>query len=127
VTIAGTHHGYFNHATESEGIVDLVNRSSADILLVAFGVPLQEKWIAANHSRLQTSVCMGVGGLFDFYSGNTRRAPRWLRELGLEWVYRILQEPGRMWQRYVVGNPLFLYRVLVWRGKQKNVSQGTKQ
>ena len=54
---------------------------------------------------------MGVGGLFDFYSGRIPRAPLWMRELGLEWVYRLLQEPGRMWRRYVIGNPLFLYRV----------------
>jgi N-acetylglucosaminyldiphosphoundecaprenol N-acetyl-beta-D-mannosaminyltransferase len=56
---------------------------------------------------------MGVGGLFDFYSGRIPRAPMWLREIGLEWLYRLMQEPGRMWRRYVIGNPLFLYRV--WR------------
>ena len=54
---------------------------------------------------------MGVGGLFDFYSGRIRRAPVWMRELGMEWVYRLMQEPGRMWRRYILGNPLFLYRV----------------
>lgn len=58
---------------------------------------------------------MGVGGLFDFYSGTTKRAPAWVREIGFEWIYRILQEPGRMWRRYVVGNPLFLYRVMKWK------------
>ena len=56
---------------------------------------------------------MGVGGLFDFYSGRIPRAPAWMRELGLEWVFRLMQEPGRMWRRYVIGNPLFLSRV--WR------------
>jgi N-acetylglucosaminyldiphosphoundecaprenol N-acetyl-beta-D-mannosaminyltransferase len=54
---------------------------------------------------------MGVGGLFDFYSGRMPRAPVWMREMGLEWVFRLMQEPGRMWRRYVIGNPLFLYRV----------------
>ena len=54
---------------------------------------------------------MGVGGLFDFYSGRIPRAPLWLREIGLEWVWRLIQEPGRMWRRYILGNPLFLYRV----------------
>ena len=58
---------------------------------------------------------MGVGGLFDFYSGRIPRAPMWMRELGLEWSWRLLQEPGRLWRRYVVGNPLFLFRVLVSR------------
>lgn len=127
VKIAGTHHGYFDHARGSEGIVDQVNQSGADILLVAFGAPLQERWIAANRSRIKAGACLGVGGLFDFYSGTTRRAPRWLRELGLEWVYRMMQEPGRMWHRYVVGNPLFLYRVLAWQAREKNTSKETKQ
>jgi N-acetylglucosaminyldiphosphoundecaprenol N-acetyl-beta-D-mannosaminyltransferase len=54
---------------------------------------------------------MGVGGLFDFYSGRIARAPVWMREMGLEWVFRLMQEPGRMWRRYVIGNPLFLFRV----------------
>jgi len=117
VEIAGTHHGYFNHEQESQDVVEKINGSGADIVLVAFGAPLQEKWISANKEKLQTGVVMGVGGLFDFYSGNTQRAPRWLRELGLEWVYRILQEPRRMWHRYVVGNPLFLFRVFMWKSK----------
>ncbi len=120
VAVAGYHHGYFDHQLESEPIIDEINRSGADILLVAFGAPLQEKWIAANLENLDPKIVMGVGGLFDFYSGNIKRAPRWLRELGLEWVYRILQEPGRMWQRYVIGNPLFLTRVIWWKFSAMN-------
>lgn len=115
VTVAGCHHGYFNHQLESDPIVKKINSSGADILLVAFGAPLQEKWIAAHLDQLNPKIAMGVGGLFDFYSKKIKRAPRWLRELGLEWVYRILQEPGRMWQRYVIGNPLFLSRVIKWK------------
>ena len=120
VEVAGVQHGYFDHQSESEDVVDLINGSGADILLVAFGAPLQEKWVSTHKSRLTVGAAFGVGGLFDFYSGNTRRAPRWLRELGLEWVYRIIQEPGRMWRRYVIGNPLFLYRVMVWRARNKS-------
>ena len=120
--VAGVQHGYFDHQSESEDVVDLINESGADILLVAFGAPLQEKWISTHKNRLTVGAAFGVGGLFDFYSGNTRRAPRWLRELGLEWVYRIIQEPGRMWQRYVIGNPLFLLRVMVWRARFKSNS-----
>lgn len=115
VTVAGCHHGYFNHQLESNLIVKEINSSGADILLVAFGAPLQEKWIAAHLDQLNPKIAMGVGGLFDFYSKKIKRAPRWLRELGLEWVYRILQEPRRMWQRYVIGNPLFLSRVIKWK------------
>lgn len=117
VTIAGTHHGYFNHEKESTTIVEKINKSEADIVLVAFGAPRQEKWITNHKQELKPNILLGVGGLFDFYSGNTKRAPRWLREIGLEWAYRLLQEPGRMWRRYVIGNPLFLLRVLLWKTK----------
>jgi len=120
VTIAGVRHGYFDHQAGSQEVVNLVNNSGADILLVAFGAPLQEEWITTHKSRLRVGVALGVGGLFDFYSGNTQRAPRWFRELGLEWVYRMIQEPGRMWRRYVIGNPLFLYRVVGWRANRKS-------
>jgi N-acetylglucosaminyldiphosphoundecaprenol N-acetyl-beta-D-mannosaminyltransferase len=115
VHIAGTGHGYFNRETESSEVVKRINESKASILLVAFGAPLQEQWIARHRRELHPSILMGVGGLFDFYSGNIRRAPRWIREIGFEWVYRLMQEPSRMWKRYIVGNPLFLFRVLRWK------------
>ena len=115
VRIAGTADGYFNRETENERIIHTINSSGAQILLVAFGAPLQEKWISRYRHQLRPGILMGVGGLFDFYSGNIRRAPRWIREIGFEWVYRILQEPARMWRRYVIGNPLFLYRVMKWK------------
>lgn len=120
VSVAGTHHGYFDHEAKSESIIRAINNSGADIVLVALGAPLQEKWIWENRHRMTAGVVMGVGGLFDFYSGNTRRAPRWLRELGLEWLYRIVQEPGRMWRRYLIGNPLFLFRILKWKRQSVN-------
>jgi len=115
VTIAGSAHGYFDHEKESCRVIDLINRSGADILLIGMGAPVQEKWITRYRYHLKPRVLMGVGGLFDFYSGAVKRAPVWMRETGLEWIYRILQEPGRMWRRYVIGNPLFLYRVIRWR------------
>ncbi len=118
VHISGTQHGFFDHQQDNDKVIQAINTSGADIVLVAFGAPLQEKWIAANGHKLECGVAIGVGGLFDFYSDKTKRAPRWLREIGLEWVYRILQEPGRMWKRYVVGNPLFLLRVVMWKIRQ---------
>ncbi|MBK1699964.1 WecB/TagA/CpsF family glycosyltransferase [Thiococcus pfennigii] len=110
--IAGVEHGYFDPANEA-AVIARINASGAAILLVAFGAPRQEKWLARHRDRLAPPVRLGVGGLFDFYSGRIARAPLWMREIGLEWVWRLLQEPGRMWRRYVIGNPLFLYRV--WR------------
>lgn len=111
--IAGVRDGYFT-PEETDAVLADINRSGARILLVAMGAPRQEAWIAQHLERLEVGVAIGVGGLFDFYSGRIARAPGWMRELGLEWVYRLLQEPGRMWRRYVVGNPLFLWRA--WRG-----------
>ena len=110
--VAGTRHGYFGPSEESD-LIARINGSGARILLVAFGVPRQELWLADHHDLLRPPVRMGVGGLFDFYSGRIPRAPLWMREIGLEWVWRLAREPGRMWRRYLLGNPLFLYRV--WR------------
>jgi N-acetylglucosaminyldiphosphoundecaprenol N-acetyl-beta-D-mannosaminyltransferase len=108
--IAGARDGYFK-SHEEQSVVDDINSSGARILLVAFGAPRQELWLKRWRSELEPPVGMGVGGLFDFYSGRMPRAPVWMREMGLEWVFRLMQEPGRMWRRYVIGNPLFLYRV----------------
>jgi N-acetylglucosaminyldiphosphoundecaprenol N-acetyl-beta-D-mannosaminyltransferase len=108
--IAGMHHGYFD-SRHTSTIVNDINTSGAHILLVAMGAPRQDLWLAALREELRVPILMGVGGLFDFYSGNIRRAPMWMREIGLEWVWRLLQEPERMWRRYLIGNPLFLYRV----------------
>lgn len=110
--IAGARDGYYKPEQE-EAVVDAINSSGARILLVAFGAPRQELWLGRWREKLVPSVSMGVGGLFDFYSGRIPRAPVWMREMGLEWVFRLMQEPGRMWRRYVIGNPLFLFRV--WR------------
>ncbi len=121
--IAGTQHGYFD-ITEERQIVREINDSGADILLVAFGVPRQEKWLARHADDLTVPVRMGVGGLFDFYSGRIPRAPMWIREMGFEWVWRLCREPRRMWRRYVIGNPRFLIRV--WRGTHQYVPPATR-
>ncbi len=110
--IAGTRDGYFS-ADHTDAVIDDINASGADMLLVAMGVPRQELWLAQHRDRLQTSVNMGVGGLFDFYAERIRRAPAWLRRIGMEWSWRLLQEPARMWRRYILGNPAFMYRA--WR------------
>lgn len=110
--IAGTRDGYFA-ADEEDAVIAEINESGADILLVAMGVPTQELWLDRHRASLRVPVCMAVGGLFDFYSGNIPRAPRWLRACGGEWCWRLAQEPGRLWRRYLIGNPRFLYRV--WR------------
>jgi len=110
VRIAGVRDGYFS-PTEDPEVVAQISAASADVLLVAFGAPRQDCWIAERLPQLNVSVAMGVGGLFDFYSGRIPRAPQWMREMGLEWLFRFLQEPGRMWKRYLGGNLVFLWRV----------------
>ncbi len=116
--IAGTAHGYFSPAEEDE-LIERINQSGAGIVLVAFGAPRQELWIERNAGRLRAHAALGVGGLFDFYAGRIPRAPQWLRELGLEWTYRLYQEPGRMWRRYLLGNVVFLSKVVAERAKRQ--------
>lgn len=112
VKVKGTQHGYFPDAGTPE-VINRINAAKPDVLLVAMGAPKQEAWIAEHMHAMDITVAMGVGGLFDFYSGNIPRAPYWMRKRGLEWVYRLYQEPGRMWQRYLIGNAVFMGRVLL--------------
>jgi len=104
---AGTRHGFWSAAEEDRMIAE-INASGAAILMVGLGVPLQEKWIARVRDRLNARVVMGVGGLFDYYSGAIPRAPLLFRKTGGEWVWRLIQEPRRLFARYILGNPLFL-------------------
>jgi N-acetylglucosaminyldiphosphoundecaprenol N-acetyl-beta-D-mannosaminyltransferase len=112
--VAGMRHGYFGVADEG-AVAEQVRISRADVLLVARGVPAQDLFIDRYLPLLGVSMAMGVGGLFDFVSGRIPRAPMWMRETGFEWIYRLSQEPGRMWRRYLVGNFSFLARVCLQR------------
>jgi N-acetylglucosaminyldiphosphoundecaprenol N-acetyl-beta-D-mannosaminyltransferase len=118
--VAGLHHGFFS-AQDEPRVIAAIRESGASVLLVALGAPRQDEWIHGHLAGTGARLAIGVGGLFDFYSGRVSRAPGWMRELGLEWVYRFLQEPGRMWKRYWVGNAVFLARVLRerWRSPAK--------
>lgn len=110
-------------------VVRAINASGADIVLAGLGAPRQERWLLTHRNFLTAAVGIGVGGLFDYYSGRIKRAPLWLREIGLEWVWRILQEPRAKWRRYVIGNPLFLARVVQerWlRGRLQNDNDATR-
>ena len=108
--VAGCHDGFFTEE-QAPGVIAGINDSGASILLAAMGVPRQELWIHAHLQQLQCPVAIGVGGLFDFFSGKIRRAPLFMRKLGIEWVWRLLMEPRRMWRRYVIGNFVFLRRM----------------
>ncbi len=108
--IAGTRNGFFDQQCCDDVIAE-INAAKPSVLLVGMGQPIQERWVAAHRDSLDVPVVMAVGGLFDFYAEKVSRSPIWLRELGMEWVWRLLQEPSRMWKRYVIGNPLFLLRL----------------
>ncbi len=108
----GFHHGYFRPA-EAAAIVDRIRNLQADVILVALGTPLQEFWLAEHFAATQCCLGFAVGGLLDFVSGEKPRAPLWVRRIRMEWIYRLMLEPKRMWRRYVVGNIQFLARVAV--------------
>lgn len=113
--IAGTHHGYFDKSVESEAnraVLERVNDAGPDILLVGFGMPVQEEWIAANRAAIEARVVLSAGAAFDYVSGSLRRPPRWMTSRGLEWLGRLLIEPRRLAGRYLLGNPAFLARVV---------------
>lgn len=105
--IVGVHHGFFTKEEES-ALIDDIHKKEPAILLVGLGTPKQEDWIHSNISRLRCNIALGVGGLFDFYSGQKKRAPKAIRTLGLEWAYRLLLEPRRLWKRYLIGIPFFI-------------------
>jgi len=117
VEIGVVQHGFFEPSEEPE-LLQAIADSDSDIVLVALGVPGQDLWLAQHLKAMRVGVGIGVGGLFDYYSGSIPRAPSWVRSLGMEWLFRLYQEPGRLWRRYLVGNFLFLYRVLMNRGKR---------
>lgn len=120
--IAGMHHGYFDIQIETENIIKEINNAKPNILLVGFGTPLQEYWIEEHLNMIDCNIAIGVGGLFDFYSGNIKRAPKMFRSVGLEWLFRLLQEPRRLWKRYLLGIPKFILiilrqKMIVWLKK----------
>jgi N-acetylglucosaminyldiphosphoundecaprenol N-acetyl-beta-D-mannosaminyltransferase len=116
--IAGVHHGYFERtmgAPENEAVLAEINAARPDLLLVGFGMPLQEHWLMQNWRRLDARVALTGGAVFDYVSGELKRGPRILTDNGFEWLARLLIEPGRLWRRYVIGNAVFLARVLMQR------------
>ncbi|MGH9386935.1 MAG: WecB/TagA/CpsF family glycosyltransferase [Vicinamibacterales bacterium] len=116
--IVGSHHGYLGATTSVDVIAD-INRQEATILIVGMGSPIQERWIAENRHRIDAKVVWAVGGLFDFIAGVQERAPAILTRHHLEWLGRLTRDPGRLAGRYLIGNPLFCWRVLRQRISQR--------
>jgi N-acetylglucosaminyldiphosphoundecaprenol N-acetyl-beta-D-mannosaminyltransferase len=116
LNLVGWRNGYFT-LDEEEGIVNHINEKKPDMLFVGMSSPKKEYWMNKYQSALKVPFCMGVGGSFDVLVGRIKRAPQWMQKLGLEWFHRFLQEPTRMWKRYLITNSLFLFYLLKERFK----------
>ncbi|MPZ91173.1 MAG: WecB/TagA/CpsF family glycosyltransferase [Actinobacteria bacterium] len=111
LTIAGTMHGHFS-ADDEDDVVTRIRAANPGLLLVGMGNPLQERFLARRLKESGARVGLGVGAYLDFQVGEATRAPAWMNRIGIEWLHRLTQEPRRMWRRYLLGNPLFVWRVL---------------
>ncbi len=128
VVIAGTYcppDGPFDDA-ENARIVAAIHAARPDVLFVALGAPRQDEWIAAHAAEAGVPLAAGIGGVFNMLAGVTRRAPRWMQEAGLEWVFRLAQEPGRLWRRYLVNDLPIFARLIVAQVKRRAVMAGAR-
>jgi N-acetylglucosaminyldiphosphoundecaprenol N-acetyl-beta-D-mannosaminyltransferase len=124
--IAGSQHGYFDKTAghpENEAVIEAINQAKPHILIIGMGMPIQEKWLCENWNRLDTNIALTGGAVFDYLSGELQRAPRWMTDHSLEWLGRLVIEPQRLWKRYLVGNPQFLWSVL----KEKSAGSPPKK
>jgi N-acetylglucosaminyldiphosphoundecaprenol N-acetyl-beta-D-mannosaminyltransferase len=110
--LAGYRNGYYNSPESERQVIDDVSGSRADILLIGMSSPKKEKWVRQHFQDLNVTVVHGVGGSFDILGGVTKRAPLWMQKAGLEWLYRLAQEPRRLWRRYLVGNAIYTFLVI---------------
>ena len=116
LTLVGVQNGFFNKeamSSDNQQVLARINEARPDILIVGFGMPAQEKWILENWDNLQATIVIPVGAMFDYMAGEVKRAPRWMTDDGLEWLGRLLIEPWRLWRRYIIGIPLFLWRIII--------------
>ena len=111
--VVGAYSPPFRPLTPEEDMksVEMINQAAPDVLWVGLGCPKQERWVFEHRHRLNAAVTVGVGAAFDFYTGRVAQAPRWMREHGLEWLFRLGHEPRRLWRRYLIQNPQFVLQV----------------
>lgn len=114
LTVAGTYSppfGFEHDVHEMMKINDMIKQANPDILFVGLGSPKQEKWIYRNYHELAVPVSIGIGATFEFYSGMVKRAPRWMQRCGLEWFWRLMKEPRRLWRRYLIDDTAFIWLI----------------
>lgn len=127
ISIAGTYSPPFRPLTREEDadVVRMIDSSGADYVWVGLSTPKQERWMNDHVARIQAPVMLGVGAAFDFHAGLKRQAPRWMQQGGLEWFFRLLTEPRRLWRRYSVNIPLFLWNVALQASGAKRFDEIT--
>ncbi|MFC0616341.1 WecB/TagA/CpsF family glycosyltransferase [Enterococcus faecalis] len=121
--IVGSQHGYFDRNKSIE-VADRIRDSKADILFVAFSSPEKEMWINKYKNYMKIPLVVGVGGSFDVVSGKISRAPKWMQKSGLEWLYRLIHEPIRLFSRYIVGNIVFIFHIFKEKRDKKRGLDG---
>ena len=115
--IAGSFSPPFQEDLNNEKYVEMINNSNANLVFVSLGCPKQEKWMADNTNKIN-GVLIGIGAAFGVYAGVNKRAPKWMQISGLEWFYRLLQNPRRLWKRYIYTNTLFIILLAIQKAKQ---------
>jgi N-acetylglucosaminyldiphosphoundecaprenol N-acetyl-beta-D-mannosaminyltransferase len=113
--VVGVHHGFYDKTAgseENEAVIEQINAVQPDILMVGFGVPIQERWVKENWEHLQVNIALSCGAIFEYVAGDLPRGPQWMTDHYMEWLARVLISPRRYWRRYWRDNPLFLARVL---------------
>ncbi len=118
IQVAGTYSPPFRHLTQEEeqDLSSKVNAVSPDLMWVGLSTPKQETWMAEYRHKIRVPVMIGVGAAFDFWTGRTKQAPEWMREHGLEWFFRLVSEPHRLWRRYLIYGPQFVWAVALELG-----------
>jgi N-acetylglucosaminyldiphosphoundecaprenol N-acetyl-beta-D-mannosaminyltransferase len=113
--ITGTFSPPFRPLTPAEDghVVDMINAANPDVVWVGLGSPKQDYWMADHRERLNAPVLIGVGAAFNFHTGQVRQAPKWMQRSALEWLFRLMMEPRRLWRRYLIYNPLFILNVMM--------------
>ena len=118
--IAGTHHGFFKkEGFENDKVIKRINEANPDVLLVGFGMPLQEKWISANFANIRADIFISVGAMFRWIVGEEKRAPQFLASNGFEGIWRLFTQPGKVWKRYILEVPYFFLKVFYFALKSK--------
>lgn len=114
MVVAGTYSPPFRPLTEAETgeVAEMINRSGADLVWVGLSTPKQERWMAEMRPKLDAPVLFGVGAAFDFHAGRVDQAPEWMQKRGLEWLFRLVKEPRRLWKRYLTNNPRFVWSII---------------